>query len=219
MNFSLGKSTAVLFYGSEYPGLYNAVGRFRKELFIDKLNWKLDASEDCEYDQFDTATAVYATIILGESVVGSFRAISTDQSYLAESVFPQLATIGQYPKRVDTWEISRLGVAPGPSARSIASQLYALMFWFGQSVKARSLVAVTDMTHERHLARLGIRSRRFGPPCICGTDTIGRPLQLVAGEIPLDSQDPAKMQAIHSHLSTVNIDDQTLVLGRSRLSA
>ena len=143
----------------------------------------------------------------------------TDQSYLAEIVFPALATTRTYPKRADVWEISRFGVLPNGNPKNSSDILYATMFHFALMRRARSLVAVTDLFHERHLSRLGIRTRRYGVPLQYGVDARGRPISIVGGEIPVEAQDASKLRNLLSNLNGVSLNDQTLVFGRSRIQA
>lgn len=195
------------------------VGEFRKSLFVDHLGWDLQTKEQREVDQFDTPHALYAKLVIAGKICGTFRAIRCDHPYLAESIFPQLATTRSYPELSNVWEISRFGVWPTSEARHHANILYALMFQFGLMRQARALVAVTDLIHERYLAQRGIRTRRYGKPQPCGTDVRGRPLTLVAGEIPIERQDETALRDLLSSLNGVTINDQTLVLGRSRVQA
>lgn len=195
------------------------VGEFRKSLFIDQLGWQLEKIEQREVDQFDTPHALYAKLEIAGKICGTFRAIRCDHHYLSKSIFPQLATTRSYPELTNMWEISRFGVWPHADARHHADMLYALMFQFGLMRQARALVAVTDLYHERYLARRGIRTRRYGKPQLCGTDVKGRPLTLVAGEIPIERQDQTALRDLLSTLNGVTINDQTLVFGRSRVQA
>ena len=147
------------------------------------------------------------------------RAWRTDRPYLAKDVFPTLAVVGPYPERADVWEISRFGVMPGDGAHALAYLNYALMFWFARQVGASSLVALADLTYERFLRTLSIRTRRYGPPRIIGTDARGRDLLAVAGEIPLAAQDPERLAALASLLTTVEITDAAEIFGPARVSA
>jgi acyl homoserine lactone synthase len=219
MNANQKGTLAVLWTAGSYPELLEEFGRFRRRLFVEKLRWDLKCTDLVEFDEFDTGSTIYGAVIEDGTLTAAFRAVSTLDRYLAEAVFPVLATSFPYPKRADAWEISRFGAIPRGGGNTTADTLYGLMFLFASIVGARSLVAVTDLMHERHLARRGVRTRRFGPPQYCCKDATGSPLKLVAGEIPLEHQDLARVQALKATLNKVEIDDQTLVLGRSRIPA
>ncbi len=210
---------AYLFRGFDDNETKEAVARFRKRLFVDYLGWPLKVAGQQEIDQFDLPNTVYATLSADGNLLGSFRAIRADQPYLAERVFPGLATTRAYPKRADIWEISRFGVMPGPDGRLAADALYALMFQFALMRRAKALVAITDLFHERQLSRRGIRTRRYGKPTAYGFDSRNRPMTLVAGEIPLEGQDESNLRDLLSTLNGVTINDQTLVFGRARIPA
>lgn len=210
---------AYLFRGLDDVATRAAVGRFRKQLFVDNLKWSLQVADQQEVDSFDVANTVYAVLSMDGVVRGSFRAIRTDQPYLAEQIFPELATTRPYPKRADVWEISRFGVLPGPCSRNVADALYALMFQFALMRRARALVAITDLFHERQLTRRGIRTRRYGKPKSLDAGGGAHPMMVVAGEIPVNSQNEASLRELLTTLNGVIINDQTLVFGRTRVQA
>jgi N-acyl-L-homoserine lactone synthetase len=192
---------------------------FRKRLFVDQLKWNLPTQSLLETDSFDRPDAVYAALYRDGSIIGSFRAIRADQPYLADSVFPELAVTRSYPKSPRCFEISRFGVWPTRSAKRDAAVLYALMFHFALLRRVRSLIAVTDLYHERYLTQRRIRTRRFGPPReYPGTDT-SPSFTLVAGEIPIGFQTETDLRSLLSQLNGVTIHDDTLVYGRQSISA
>jgi N-acyl-L-homoserine lactone synthetase len=207
--------------GSEHqnPGLVDDLLKFRKALFVDALGWNLDVRDGRERDQFDTAAALHCALFDETRLIGGFRAIRTDSDYLARSVFPHLAALKHFPQRPDVWEISRFGVLPGEERRLAAKINYSLMLQFTLARGATSLVAVVDLTYERFLKALGIRTRRYGPPQIIGTSRRGDPLWAVAGEIPLAEQTDPRFHALLTLADQVEINDDTMVLGRRRVSA
>src|SRR5690606_34743778 len=120
-------------------------------------------------------------------------------------------------QRHDVWEISRFGILFSEGDTQIGQILYSLMFRFAHSRQASALVALADMRHERFLARIGIRTRRYGLPQIVGEDANGEPLQAVAGDIPLANQRGWRFDALLKLVDDVEISDETLVLGYDRL--
>jgi N-acyl-L-homoserine lactone synthetase len=210
---------AYIFRALDNESRAEDVARFRKQLFVDTLKWNIEVTSEREQDAFDRDDTVYAALYRNSRVIGAYRAIRSDHPYLAEVVFPDLATTRTYPKRYDTWEISRFGVLPSEARNGAANVLYALMFHFALIRSVSSLVAVTDLVHEKYLSRLGVKSRRFGKPQpydLTGGNTVR---QLVAGEIPIRRQDEAPIQFLLSTLNGVPIHDQTLVFGRRRIQA
>jgi acyl homoserine lactone synthase len=203
----------------ENPPLVDALQCFRRRLFVERLGWRLSLKDGRECDEFDTDDAVYVALFKSETLIGGFRAIRTDQDYLAQSVFAGLATLRPFPRRRDTWEISRFGVLEIGTRVEAARINYGVMLRFAQTRKAIALVAVVDLTHERFLSFLGIRTRRYGPPQIIGTTMHGRPMEVVAGEIPIGEQEGRRFRSLMEDVQHVEVTDETLVFGRSRVSA
>lgn len=214
-----GGYRAIFSTADSGPDHVDALLRFRKEFFVDQLGWDLQVTAGREVDQFDTEAAYYCSLFSGEQIVGGFRAIRTDFPYLAREVFPHLARTHPFPQRRDAWEISRFGVLPGLNRTKLAKINYALMFRFAYLRGASALIAVADLAHERVLTAFGIRSARYGPPqelpCRAGSE----PIRIVAGEIRIADQRDPRFQQLMDHVHLVEITDETLVLGRRRISA
>lgn len=210
---------AILCTEAQNPAVVDALYKIRKSIFVDMHGWDLRVVDGRERDQFDTAAAVHCALFRDSELIGGFRATRTDHDYLARSVFPQLAAVKSYPQRADVWEISRFGVLPSNDRLETAKVNYSLMFRFAQVRAASALVALADLTYERFLRTLGIRTRRYGPPQIIGADKAGEPLWAVAGEIPMAEQSGSRFQALLALAKQVEIEDETLVLGRIRVSA
>lgn len=201
------------------PDIVDQLFLFRKTLFVDTLNWDLPVQAGREIDQFDTGSAVHCALYRADRLIGGFRALRCDQPYLAQTVFPHLAVFAPYPSRTDVWEISRFGVLPSEAGSMTARILYSLMFRLAYLAQASALVALADLRYERFLTLLGIRTRRYGPPQVIGTDETGAPLTVVAGDIPLASQRGWRFEALINLVNTVEIEDEALVFRPRRLSA
>jgi len=191
--------------------------RFRKALFVDERGWNLPICENGEVDQFDTHDANYCALFSEETIVGGFRAIRCDHPYLGRDMFPHLATTRPYPDRPEYWEISRFGVLR--RHRKYGVVLYAVMFRFAETRRAKALVAVADLGHERLLGKIGIRTRRYGPPVWLGAEQTGEPIQIVAGEIPIAEQDRSRLQFLRTRADAVEIRDDTVVWRPAAVSA
>jgi N-acyl-L-homoserine lactone synthetase len=85
--------------------------------------------------------------------------------------------------------------------------------------RAKALVAVADLGHERLLSRIGIRTRRYGPPVWLGTKQTAEPMQIVAGEIPISEQDRKRLQFLRTRADAVEIRDDTVVWRPAAVSA
>jgi N-acyl-L-homoserine lactone synthetase len=199
------------------PAHVQAMLRLRKRLFVDQCGWLLNTVGDLERDQFDVWYTEHCLLFHGPDLVGGFRAIRTDYPYLTQAVFPQLA-VRRFPNRRTVWEISRFGVLPTAEART-ARLNYALMFRFAELRGAEALVAMADLTYERFLLRMNIRTRRFGPPQVIGVDRRGVELTALAGEIPINKTDNPDLGGFLDLGRKLEISDATHVLGRASIPA
>ena len=218
--FDTAETLAATFgHYADNPQRIESFYKFRYDLFVQTLGWKLDVTGNREIDQFDHDYAEYCVVSENDSIIAGFRAIRSDHNYLAAEIFPHLATTKPYPRRADVWEISRFGIAPHLASTDLAKINYSLMMRFAQHRNATALVALADLVYERYLRTLGISTRRYEPPQVIGTDRSGRKLRCVAGEIPLLDQAPGKLESLIGYTEQMELEDATLVLGRRAISA
>lgn len=219
MSIPLHNYRAIITTQAENPQEVAEFYLFRKRLFVDRCGWGLPFDELGERDQFDTPRTEYCLLYLEEALVAGFRAIRTDLPYLAQTIFPQLASFRPFPLSAAAWEISRFGVMASHNERVIARINYALMFRFAQMRRASSLVAIADLTYERFLSVLGIKTRRYGLPQEVGCNAFGEPLVAVAGEIPLHDQSVLRVAYFAEISKNLEITDAAYVFGRSLVPA
>ncbi|WP_083967301.1 acyl-homoserine-lactone synthase [Methylosinus sp. R-45379] len=210
--------SVMYFRAKDEQRLVKDIFAFRKALFVDIYDWDLEIVSDGEQDRFDNPDTIYSVLYNHGRFVGMFRAIRADQPYLGETVFPELSKLRPYPKSREFWEISRFGVVPDVGIRH-AEMNYAAMIYFALRVGAKGLVAVADLTYERFLSMLGIRSVRYGAPQVIGRSRNGLPLTAVAGEIPLAEQTSPKFHRFLSLIEKLEIRDVSQIFGPSRISA
>ncbi|MHC2331914.1 acyl-homoserine-lactone synthase [Bradyrhizobium sp. USDA 4454] len=218
MLYSLNGFHALITREELDPAHVEAMMRLRKRLFVDHCGWLLTTTGDLERDQFDCWYTEHCLLFSGVELVGGFRAIRTDYPYLTRSVFPQLAVL-RFPSSREVWEISRFGVLSNVARPQAARVNYALMFRFAELRGAKALVALADLSYERFLTRMDIRTRRYGPPQVIGSDRRGRPLTALAGEIPLGPADNPGLTQFLDLGRQLEIHDATHVLGRSSVPA
>ena len=208
----------AIFCTGEQDELVRAVQSFRKRVFVDRERWALRVERDREVDDYDRRDTVHLALFDDDAICATFRATRTDRPYLSADVFGHLATVEDYPHRPDTWEISRFGISPCQRA-GLARVNYGLMLWWALQVNAESLVAVTELAHERLLRSMGIATRRYGRAGIVGWTVEGRPLRAVAGHIPVAQQRGDVLSRLFQNLADVEIVDAADVFGCCRLSA
>lgn len=208
----------AIFCTGEQDDLVRALQMFRKRVFVDQERWALTVDRDREVDDYDRRDTVYMALFDGDEICATFRATRTDRPYLSADVFGHLATTEGYPHRHDAWEISRFAISSS-HVTGLAQINYALMLWWALQVDARSLVAVTELAHERLLRSIGIATRRYGRAGIVGWTVDGRPLRAVAGQIPVPQQRGEVLARLFQTLTDVEIVDAADVFGCCRLSA
>lgn len=219
MSIPLREYRAIITTQADNPQEVAEFYLFRKRLFVDKCGWELPFDEFGERDQFDTPQTEYCLLHHEDALVAGFRAIRTDLPYLAQTIFPQLASYRPFPRSTASWEISRFGAMAPRNDRVVARINYALMFRFAQMRRASSLVAIADLTYERFLSVLGIKAHRYGSPQEIGRNAFGEPLIAVAGEIPLHDQDTPRVSYFAEISKNLEINDAAHVFGRSLVPA
>ena len=211
--------TIHFFCERDSSDLAEQVFRFRKNVLVDLHGWQLTVEGDQERDEFDAPETVHAALFRGGLLIGVFRAIRADDDYLAATKFPELALHRKYTRSPLSWEISRLTVAPGERRFETSMSIYAAMFHFLRLRGGYSIVGFCDVAHQRLLERIGIETRPYGPPKQIGTDAMGRPVNVVAGEMPYPAEPGLRFQKLMSLVDQMEINDETAVLGYSSLSA
>lgn len=156
------------------PQLFELIGHYRREVFINQLGWKLNTTHGMELDEFDGPDAVYVCLYddLGK-VNGVARLLPTTGPYLMEKVFPQLWAGSELPCDPQIWELSRFammdtpksaGVSPHQASAVAASTLLRQVIQAAKSNGANSFITVSPVSMERLLRLNGFDVRRAGLP-------------------------------------------------------
>ncbi|MDT8999866.1 acyl-homoserine-lactone synthase [Paucibacter sp. APW11] len=159
------------------PALYDSLAGYRYQVFVERLGWDLKTAPGYEQDQFDHDDTVHVVARNDEGdIVGCGRLLPTTESYLLESVFPELLNGLPVPRSEQIWELSRFAAmevkadADGMNARRhfMAERvlLEALRFCAARGVT--HLLAVSTLAVERLMQRAGVDVHRIGPPSMIG---------------------------------------------------
>jgi N-acyl-L-homoserine lactone synthetase len=210
---------ATIIEGWQFPAAVETQQRFRKSFFIDQLGWALTEKGGIEYDEFDTETAIYCSLFYGADIVGCWRIVQANESYLSRTHFPQLATFRPYPTGSDCWEVSRFGAIEHPNRLVMVRYLYGLVAHFARTRRATSLVGVFTPGHHRFLTMLGVRTRPYGHPQIVGRDARGQPIEALASEIFMPEQTGKRFEQLCACINEVDVKDEALVLRRRSIPA
>lgn len=139
--------------------------RLRYDVFVKRRELDHPYYNGLEYDQFDTPGAVYIIWRDERRVVrGLVRLLPTTLPYMLETLWPELMQSGQFPRRRDVWEVTRVCVdhtLPGRIRRSVLPALFSGVEEFGRHVGISSYLCVTRPYLIEHVLRKGLR--QLGP--------------------------------------------------------
>jgi N-acyl-L-homoserine lactone synthetase len=154
------------------PALYNSLASFRYKVFVERLGWKLNTDIGYEQDQFDHDDTLHV-VARDEcgAILGCGRLLPTTDSYLLESVFPELLNGLPVPRSDKVWELSRFaamevenGARSAGVHRYVAERLLLKALQCCADHQVTHLLAVSTLPVERLMQRAGVDVHRIGPP-------------------------------------------------------
>lgn len=164
------------------PALLADMGRYRHQVFVEKLGWPLRCENSLEYDQFDRPDTVYVLKYEDRGHVGGFaRLLPTTSPYLLSEVFSPLMGGQTMPSSPDIWELSRFttmapegvtGASQGQFSSPHAADFLSAVLDCAQRHGARKLITVSPLGVERLLRKAGFEAERAGPPMTMGGHTL-----------------------------------------------
>ncbi len=156
--------------------VFNELGQYRRDVFIEKLGWKLDSTDGMELDQFDREDTVYVVARDKDNgVAGCARLLPTTRPYLLGDIFPNLLNGLPIPESEDVWELSRFAATGHPDAPGVigsqhpsklALDILRVAADYARSQGARRLITVSPIGMERLLKKTGFHTHRAGPPVL-----------------------------------------------------
>ena len=177
--------------------ILDSMYRLRSATFAERMGWDVNSVQGRETDRFDEIDPTYMVVrhrAQPNSVLGCWRLLPTTGPYMLRDIFPELLDGHPVPSDPRVWEISRYAVAPAAhSARpglgfgEISLALWRRLFTFSREAGIDAFVAVTNVSVERLVARLGITIERFAPPKRVG-DAMS-----VAYRLPMDGRAEAAL--------------------------
>ncbi|CAA7625720.1 acyl-homoserine-lactone synthase [Magnetospirillum sp. UT-4] len=151
--------------------------RQRHRVFVERLGWDVPSiNGEEERDEFDRPDTAYLVVSEPSGrVIGSWRLLSTEQPYMASTVFRHLFDGAEPPRAPDIWEISRFVVEPSGQGTTRAGIdhatgfLFAALFECAFTYGVRELVTVEDIAVAR-LAKKVLETKPLwhGPVCALG---------------------------------------------------
>ncbi len=156
--------------------VFQELGKYRRDIFIEKLGWELALTNDLELDQFDRQDTIY---VLARDehrqVIGCARLLPTTSPYLLGEIFPNLLNGLLPPSSTDVWELSRFaatgdlghGSCSGPQHPSkLALEILNVAADYARRQGAKRLITVSPIGMERLLQKTGFHTHRAGPPIL-----------------------------------------------------
>jgi len=158
------------------PEMLDSMHEFRREIFVDRLDWVLPLIGGTERDQYDTAEAMYLIAYdeVERRVTACARLLPTTGSYMLPELFPELLGETPAPRHPGIWELSRFAADVRSSAGRVLSfsetslQLLAQVFALARKYDVERLVVVTSIGIERLLLRGGFEVHRLSAPARVG---------------------------------------------------
>ncbi|VAW82544.1 Acyl-homoserine-lactone synthase LuxI [hydrothermal vent metagenome] len=143
---------------------------FRRQVFSDRLGWKVGTHENLEFDMFDTMNPVYMLARGEQGVIeGCWRLMPTTDDYMLKDTFPQLLRGESAPSNRHVWELSRFAVDAGANAGPVQAPLNTVtldmirrLYEFARTCGVERFVTVTSVALERLLKRTGLPISRLG---------------------------------------------------------
>lgn len=183
---------------------------YRHKVFVETLGWDLPISDSgFERDQFDRPDTVYVVAKdARQQICGCARLLSTTQTYLLDSIFPELMDGQPLPRSPQVWELSRYTtqIVSGETAtRDEARERFRLLLKAvveaARERGAERLITFSFMGVERLARGIGIHTHRIGPPKLID----GRPV--LAFWIELDAQTISALQAPAAPMDSAPLAD------------
>lgn len=149
------------------PLLLRTMHEDRKSVFIDTLEWPLEAHGGMEIDQYDHQDAVY---LAGKDRIGthtaSIRLLDTRGPHMLSEIFPMLCE-GPIPRGPEIREVTRYTPSPRHRAgeRLIWRNMLArAVIEYGRHAGIRAYTAVCDISFLSQLLSVGWRCDPLGLP-------------------------------------------------------
>ncbi|MFG6447809.1 acyl-homoserine-lactone synthase [Roseateles sp. BYS180W] len=162
---------------------FEALARYRYEVFVQRLGWPLQCPVGRELDQYDRDDVLY---VLGEDehgrIVGAARLLPSTRPYMLQEVFAHLLGEAGAPCSAAVWELSRFAAEGfdmaqrGAAAFALSPLTMTLLKAAMRTVAprgAQQLLTVSPLGIGRLLRRSGLQVQQLGPAARIGTELFG----------------------------------------------
>jgi len=159
-----------------YPRLIDEMHKLRRNVFHDRLRWKVTVINRWEIDGYDALNPLYVVALdEDERVVGGLRLLPTTGYNMLNDTFSELLPDGERFCSPLIWESSRFTVRITGDARTDArvvsrttAELMLAVNEIGKAAALSHLVTVCDQAMYRLLSRCGLGGNLLGEPQMIG---------------------------------------------------
>jgi acyl homoserine lactone synthase len=154
----------------------SAIARYRYQVFVESLGWKLPCATGFEQDEFDSEDATHLVAQTHEDqIVGYARLLPTTGPYLLGVHFAHLLGDATPPSSPAIWELSRFATNDATSSEAkdrVGKKLLLEAIRCATERGCQQLVFCTTVGIERLARRWGTDIHRLGPPQRFGGDLL-----------------------------------------------
>lgn len=147
--------------------------RLRKQVFVDRMDWKLDHHDGAEFEQYDTYDTTYVIAHRNRKVVGGARLRRTDQrnacySYMIRDAYlglldglPREMCFDEPPVDKGAWELTRLTALP--DEKEVGAAILTCSNDYLYDIGATTCLFLGPAAFIRMAEKMGWKTRRLGP--------------------------------------------------------
>jgi N-acyl-L-homoserine lactone synthetase len=155
-----------------YPRLMDEMHRLRRDVFHERLRWRVPVINRWEVDGYDALNPLYVLSVNARNeVVGGLRLLPTTGFNMLNDTFSELLPDGARLESPLIWESSRFTVRISGDRRADASaisratgELGLALNEIGMAAGLTHIVTVYDQAMHRLLRRCGCAGEPIGPP-------------------------------------------------------
>lgn len=161
---------------SHHPRLIDAMHKLRRDVFHERLRWRVPIINAWEVDGYDALDPLYVLATDDrETLLGCLRLLPTTGFNMLNDTFPELLPDGLRIESPLIWESSRFAVrmtgdrrTDGATIGRVTAELGLALNEIGKAAALSHIVTVYDSVMHRMLSRGACAGEPLGPPQMIG---------------------------------------------------